>query len=325
MIKRFVLILKKSSIARMVLIGFSICLIVAIFIAAIYQNFGSLLAKSTPLPVNLHSSKQANYSQDPAYMQIQPMELQLVIDAIWDQNPNIQDLSIRLTQVNQNFFESVASITPQPPTSIVSQGTNTPVPENLTQTNTPVSKYTSTSTAESLIESSLTPTDTDVPGLPTKTESPSTSTSLPPTYTFTQPPPTNTFTQPPPSNTPVPPSITPNPCGSISISGFYTETKRAAWSINNNSVAAISISQINLSWPAGNDSLDKIFFGSAKIWDQSAPPPSVVITSGWTGGSRTVGSNASKELIFTFISQSISSGYNLTVRFTNECSLNYPN
>jgi len=311
MIKRFVLIFKKSSIA-----------------------------KSTPLPVNLHSSKQANYSRDPAYMQIQPMELQLVIDAIWDQNPNIQDLSIRLTQVNQNFFESVASITPQPPTSIVSQGTNTPVPENFTQTNTPVSNPTDppaitstlaitaspTSTTQEPTETSGLPTNTNIPGAPTNTQSPpthtleSTNTDAPPTHTVE---PTNTTV--PPSNTPVPPSITPNPCGSISISGFYTETKRATWSINNNSVATISISKINLSWPAGNDSLDKIFLGSAKIWDQNAPPPSVVITSGWTGGSRTIGSSASKELKFTFISQSISSGYNLKVWFTNGCSVNKSN
>lgn len=73
------------------------------------------MAKSTHLPINLHSAKQANYSQDPAFMQIPPMQLQLVIDAIWDQNPDVQNLSMRLTQVNQNFIAGVTSITPQPP------------------------------------------------------------------------------------------------------------------------------------------------------------------------------------------------------------------
>jgi len=338
MIKRFVLILKKNSIARMLLIGLGLCLIVAIFIFAIYQNFGLLLAKSTPLPVNLHSSKQANYSQDPVYMQIQPMELQLVIDAIWDQNPNAQELSVRLTAVNENFIEKVSSITPQPPTDTISTTTDTSNPADPATTSTLAITASPTLTTPEPTKTSGPPTNTNIPGAPTNTQSPPThtpeptntspppthtveptNTSLPPTYTLE---PTNTAA---PSNTPVPPSFTPNPCGSISISGFYTETKRARWSINNSSVATISISQINLSWPAGNDSLDKIFLGSAKIWDQNAPPPSVVITSGWTGGSRTIGSNASKELKFTFISQSISSGYNLTVEFTNECSVNYPN
>ena len=318
MIKRFVIFLKKSSTARTVLIGLSLCLIVAILILAIYQNFGSLLVKSTPLPVNLHSSKQANYSLDPGYMQIQPMELQLVIDAIWDQNPNIQDLPIRLTQVSQNFIESVASITPQPPTSTESFLTDTPLPDNLLQTTTPALENTGTSLTGELTETSLPPTDTGIPGIPTVTGSPSTSTAIPQL-------PTSTNTSPPPTNTSPPPTNTSSPCGSISIGNFYTETKRANWSVNNNSAATISISQINLSWPAGNDSLDKIFLGSSKIWDQTAPPPSVVISSGWTGGSRIIGSSANQELIFTFISQSMSSGYNLTVWFTNGCSINKAN
>jgi hypothetical protein len=323
MIKKFVLFLKINSTTRKVVIISSLCLIALIFVGAIYGNFGSLLAKSTPLPINLHSAKQANYSQDPAFMQIPPMQLQLVIDVLWDQNPDAQNLSMRLTQVNQNFFAGVASITPQPPTITSSPMTDTPLPDNLTQTFTPSAEVSPTSTSSGPTSTSFSPTDTTIPGGPTNTSSPLISTSTPPpptpTQTNTHPPPTHTFTQPPPINT------TTSPCGSISLSNFITETKRAKWSINNNAATTITVTKINLTWPAENDALDKIFLGSAKIWDQAAPPPSISITSGWTGGSRTIGSSATKELTFTFISQSISSGYNVTVWFDNGCSLSRSN
>ena len=314
MINKFVLFLKINSAFRKVVIAVSLCLIASVFVAAIFGNFGSLLAKSTPLPINLHSAKQANYSQDPAYMQIPPMQLQLIIDAIWDQNPDTQNLSLRLTQAEQIYFADVPSITPQPPTNIPPPVTGTPRPEILTQTTTPSLEVSPSST-------NPVPTDTGVPGGPTATSSPipNTATQPPPAYTATQSPPTYTATQKQPTNTVV------SPCGSISVSNFSNELKRATWSIINNSTSAITISQITLSWPAGNDSLDKIFLGTGKIWDQTAPPPSVVITSGWTGSSRNIGGGSTKPLKFTFLSTALNSGYNLSIRFTNGCTANSSN
>lgn len=320
MIKKFVLFLKINSTTRKVVIVASLCLIALIFVGAIYGNFDSLMAKSTPLPINLHSAKQANYSQDPAFMQIPPMQLQLVIDAIWDQNPDVQNLSMRLTQVDQNYFAGVASITTQPPTITSSPMTDTPLPDSLTRTFTPSVEVSLTSTISGPTSTSLPPTDTTIPGGPTNTSSPLTNTFTPsiPTHTNTHPPPTPTFTQPPPTNTT-------SPCGLISLSNFITETKRAKWSINNNSATTLTVTKIKLTWPSENDALNKIFLGSAKIWDQTAPPPSISITSDWIGGSRTIGSSATKQITFTFFSQSISSGYNLTVWFDNDCSINKSN
>ena len=314
MIIKFVLFLKINSAFRKVVIAVSLCLIASVFVAAIFGNFGSLLAKSTPLPINLHSARQANYSQDPAYMQIPPMQLQLIIDAIWDQNPDTQNLSLRLTQAEQIYFADVPSITPQPPTNIPPPVTGTPRPEILTQTTTPSLEVSPSST-------NPVPTDTGVPSVPTATSSPipNTATQPPPAYTATQSPPTHTATQQQPTNTVV------SPCGSISVSNFSNELKRATWSIINKSTSAITISQINLSWPAGNDSLDKIFLGTGKIWDQTAPPPSVVITSGWTGSSRNIGGGSTKPLKFTFLATALNSGYNLSIRFTNGCTANSSN
>ena len=304
MINKFALFLKINSTTRKVIIAASLCLIALIFAGAIYGNFGILLAKSTPFPINLHSAKQANYSQDPAYMQIPPMRLQLVIDAIWDQNPDTQKLSMRLTQAEEIYFAGVASITPQPPTNTPSPITGTPLPEILTQTTTPPLEASPSPTDPG-------PTDTGIPGEPTNTSSP-----LP--STVTQPPPTYTATQ-------QPPTYTASLCGSISISNFSTDPKRAIWSITNNSGSPIAISQINLSWPSENDSLDKIFLGNGKIWDQTAPPTSVTITSGWTGSSRDIGSGATIPIKFTFLVQALNSGYNLSVRFTNGCSASSSN
>ena len=308
MIKKIVLFFKIYSAARKIAIAASLCLIALVFVGAIYGNFGSLLAKSTPLPINLHSAKQANYSPDPSYMQIPPMQLQLIFDAIWDQNPDTQNLSLRLTQAGQIYFAKVPSITPQPPTNIPPPATGTPLPEILTQTTTPSLEVSPSSTNPG-------PTDTGIPGGPTATSSPLpiTATQPPPTYTATDPPPTHTVTQQPPTNTV-------SPCISISVSNFSNDLKRAIWNINNNSTSAITISQIDLSWPSGNDSLDKIFLGTGKIWDQTAPPPSVVITSGWTGSSRDIGGGSTKTLKFTFLSTTLNSGYNLSIRFTNGCT-----
>jgi len=317
MFKKVVLFLKINSAFRKVVIAVCLCLIASMFVVAIFGNFGSLLAKSTPLPINLHSAKQANYSQDPAYMQIPPMQLQLIIDAIWDQNPDTQNLSLRLTQAEHIYFADVPSITPQLPTNIPPPVTGTPLPELLTQTITPSLEVSPSST-------NPVTTDTRVPGGPTATISsiPNTATQTPPAYTATQPLPTHTVTQLPPTHTvtQLPPTNTLSPCSSISVSNFSNELKRATWTLMNNSTSAITISQITLSWPSGNDSLDKIFFGTRKIWDQTAPPPSVVITSGWTGSSRDIAGSSTKPLKFTFLSTTLTSGYNLSIRFTNGCT-----
>jgi len=330
MFKKVVLFLKINSAFRRVVIAFSLCLIALVFAYAIYGNFGTLLAKTTPLPINLHSAKQANYSQDPAYMQIPPMQLQLIIDAIWDQNPDTQNLSLRLTQAEQIYFADVPSITPQPPTNIPPPVTGTPLPVQST-TGTPLSEQTTTPSLDvSPSPNNSEPTHTVVPGGPTATNPliPDTATQPPLTHTATQSPPTPTSTQQPPTptSTQQPPTPTAQPtntavshCNSISVNNFSANLKRATWNIINNSPSAITISQISMSWPSGNDSLDKIFLGTGKIWDQTAPPPSVVITSGWTGSSRDIGGSSTKPLKFTFFSTALNSGYNLSIRFTNGC------
>jgi len=254
-------------------------------------------------------------------MQIPPMQLQLIIDAIWDQNPDTQNLSLRLTQAEQIYFADVPSITPQPPTNIPPPVTGTPLPVQST-TGTPLPEQTTTPSLDvSPSPTNSGPTYTVVPGGPTATNPliPDTATQPPLTHTATQSPPTPTSTQQPPTHTAQPTNTAVSTCGSILVNNFSANSKKATWNIINNSPSAITISQISMSWPSGNDSLDKIFLGTGKIWDLTAPPPSVVITSGWTGSSRDIGGSSTKPLKFTFFSTALNSGYNLSIRFTNGC------
>jgi len=308
----------KNNTTTCIKLGAGILLVLALlFILAIISNFGLLLAKNTPFPVHMHSARQANYSNDPDFLEIAPVGLQLIFDAIRDDNPDEQSFALRLTHVNDNFFSVVASITPQETTNIPSSTPDGPTITEPGVSPTVSIPVTSTNTIPGPTGTGLPPTKTNIPGMPTNTESPeipsSTPSQLSPTFTLT-PPPTNTSTQPPPTNTT-------SPCGSLSLTSFSTVSKKVTTKINNGSPTVISISQINLTWPTENGILDKIFLGTSKIWDQTVPPPSVVINSGWTGTSRNIGGNTNSILKFTFTSQVASSGYNIEVRFTNGCSV----
>jgi hypothetical protein len=336
MFERFNHLLKTSQLARILIIAALISCLILVFIAFLYGNFGLLLAKSTPFPVDLHSSRLADYSADPGDFIIPPMELQLVIDAIWDQNPNAQDLSVRLTEVNENFLSAVASITPTTKSEIIREdnppgGTSTapdlnaPTPEtgvtspapSLTFTTTPSRTQPTTTNTPKATSSS--PTQTAQIPLPSDTPTSQPASRTPAAPTNTTAPPTNTPLLP--TNTPFPPTNTIAPCSQISLWGFSTHFDVARFMINNNSTSGITISQINLSWPEANGDLDRINLGHSTIWDGNAPPPSISISGGWTGSPRNISSHNSRLLSFRFDHTASGSGYALTVTFTNGCSI----
>lgn len=285
--------MKKSLVLRTAVIFLSFTAFGALFILGIFSNFGFLLARSTPFPIDMHSSAQANYQKDPDYMQIEPMDIQLVIDAIWDQNLDSQALSTRLTQVNDNFLAAVASVTPRP------TATDTSTPEMLPSA-TPGGP-----TVTIGLTPSFTPTETP-PGFissPTSTDSAFTSTS-----TVSSP----TDTLPVATNTALPPTNTVSPCGQLAINGFASSTKKASWQVVNNSPTSVSLNSVSIFWPASNGDLTKVFFGSAKIWDKAASPPSLTFNP----GSQVLPGNSSKKLEFFFVNASASSGYTLTINLS---------
>ena len=138
MLARIDTILKKADWLRVTLLTLGVLLLAAYFLWGIFRNFGFLLKKATPFPVNFHSATQANYQADPEYMQIPPMDIQLVIDTIWDQNLNVQDLSLQLTQVHDNFLARVETVTTPTGEAVAATGTSPGPTTSPPQTNTPL-------------------------------------------------------------------------------------------------------------------------------------------------------------------------------------------
>ena len=292
--------------SRTILLAAGLFLIGSLLTWGIIRNLGALLVKSTPFPIDMHSSTQADYSADPEFYQFPPMDIQLVIDAIWDENLDAIHLGARLTQVNENFIASVSSVTPMPaPSDTSASNINTAEGTQTLTTITPETPlYTPTQTPPGFVPSQ-TPTQdlvspTDTPQLPTDTIIPPTNTTAPPTNTV-------------------------SPCGQLALSGFGTDVKKVKWNLVNNSTSLVTISSISLNWPEANSSLDKIFLGTGKIWDGDAAPPSATINSGWTAASRNINGNTTLRIEFTFIETTAPTGYNLGINFTNGCSINKSN
>ncbi|MCJ7717742.1 MAG: hypothetical protein MUO54_14655 [Anaerolineales bacterium] len=250
-------------------------------------------------------------------MQIPPMELQLVIDAIWDQNPNAQELSNRLTAVNENFIEKVSSITPQPPTFTPSPNTQIPGTSQLPDSPTTTLLSSPTKTLTLPTNTSSPPTKTNAPGAPTNTALPPSST---PMATDTDVPPTDTDM--PPTNTPIPPSATTSPCSEISLSWYgYTES-RIGWTLDNSGNTVVVISSVQIFWPASNNELELMSLDGDTFWTGNISPPSATISSGWAGGvsRRSITPFHAEILRLWFDDTSQSSGYSVTVEFNNGCS-----
>ena len=206
---------------------------VVIFLAAAllwWVNPARVLAGFQVLPVSLRSPLSADYSVDPRYGRIKPLQLNIIEESIRDRQAvaNVERIIVELSSPvptitpmlgsNPNnppvLPTLVISMTPtfQPTTAVSS------VSPTITSTYTPTVTltYTPTGTATILYTATRTspvstqrPTNTSVsftntPGSRTNTPRPPTLTSVPPTNTPI--PPTNTSI--PLTNTPMPPTAT---------------------------------------------------------------------------------------------------------------------
>ena len=139
-------------------------------------------------------------------------------------------------------------------------------------------------------------------------------TPVPPTHTLTPIPPTHTPTQ----TSPPPPTATEDTCSFISLGGFGVDDDEASWSVTNSGAEPISITRIELSWPASNGALDRIRFKSSSIWNGNDDSPPSVIASGWSGD-RELEGGTSKDLRFIFTSNVQGSGYDLDLFLSSGC------
>jgi serine/threonine-protein kinase len=215
--------------------------------------------------------------------------------------------------------EELATILPTDELPIVATSLAETVVAQLTATNAVTNTATASATSPTPPGTIAATTTT-----PLVSTTPSASATASPTRT-----PTQTFT-PTRTSTPtvtatrtatVPPTSTPSPtvdiCGLIGVGGFSVNGSTARWTITNNSGAAITLDSMNLSWPPANDALFNVFLKGGMIWSGvlTSSPTSI---SSWSGGAgaRQIDTSANLELFFGVAA---SSGYSLTLNFTNGC------
>jgi hypothetical protein len=269
------------------------------------------LSIGTPLNISLHASDQADYSRLSELGNISPVKLSLIHEVIRDNNPDPTDVNKRISDVENSLKTPVPTVTPIDPDPNIEKSEITATSISAVNSQTlPAGQNTQqiTSTPPALTITPLTATNTPFP----------TNTLPPPTNTL--PAPTNTL--PAPTNTLPPPTPTENTCGLISASYGATQDRQVRWILKNNSVSSPVISSINISWSASNSSLNKIRLKGSNIWAGNSPPPTASINSGWSGdpAKRTLPANSSSNLDLIFLNPAESSGYNITVSFSNGCS-----
>jgi serine/threonine protein kinase len=147
---------------------------------------------------------------------------------------------------------------------------------------------------------------------PTRT---STSTpTLTPTRTSTRTVTPSLTATTPPTNTPTP---TEDLCTLIEIHNFSRTSNVVEWEIHNNTGGTITLSELNLDWPASNDALFEIRLGGSLLWSgEDLDPPTQVSASRSIGGT---------EDLRAFFGIAAGSGYDLSLNFTNGCQAGFEN
>lgn len=199
-----------------------------IFMAAAllwWINPSRVLAGFQVLPISLRSPLNADYSVDPRFARIKPLQLGIIEDTIRD-----RQATVNVEQIIIELSSPVPTITPLPgsnpnnptvlPTLFVSmtptiQFTTTVISATptITWTMTPTATQTLTFTATRTIPvitqnpTNTTVVRTNTPVSRTNTPIPRTNTPVPPTFTPIPP----TRTPVPPTRTPVPPTAYPAP------------------------------------------------------------------------------------------------------------------
>ena len=104
------------------------------------------------------------------------------------------------------------------------------------------------------------------------------------------------------------------------------DKNKLMWNLTNNGSATVTISRIEVAWPAANQMLKKIKFGK-DIYTVASPPPSLVVDSGWRGNTsdRSIDPGKTKELKLEFEKNTVTddSQYMLLIDFTDGSSVGF--
>ena len=167
-----------------------------------------------------------------------------------------------------------------------------------------------TSTSTILMTNTVTRTPTITrtpPNSPTASRTRTRTTTPLPTFTLT-PVPTATIT--------LTPTQTVDICSLITVGNFSKSGNYVRWQITNGTGSLITLTGIDLGWPASNIVLLEVSLGGGVIWPgDDFDSPSHVSTSS------SVSESEPEELEFFFGWIAASSGYSLEVSFNNGCSI----
>ncbi len=173
------------------------------------------------------------------------------------------------------------------------------------ETPSPTPKITVSVTPIPSSESS--PTRTPAPSktpLPSKTPTPSETAS--PTASLTATP-TSTATE--------------YVCSEITLSEFDVKAVDVSYTLENPSSSSITISKININWPTANQTLKRVVIEGESVWDLGDDiPPTLVTDVG-----KVIAPTTQAHIKFTFKRAAASTGYSLTLTFSNGCKKSQQN
>ena len=171
-----------------------------------------------------------------------------------------------------------------------------------------------TDTATRTVTSTVAMTNT-VTRTPTITSTPPNSPTASQTRTRTNvPSATFTLTPVPTETTTLTPTQTTDICSLITIGSFSNPSTSVRWRITNGTGSSLTLTGIDLDWPASNGGLFEVSLGGTVIWTGFDPsPPSQVSASSGVSGT--------ESLDFLFGGTTASSPYSLQVSFSNGCSV----
>ncbi len=202
-------------------------------------------------------------------------------------------------------IEGAAGSTPTPPagTASSSAGATAPVAPSPSATSNPASSPTTATTAA---PPSASPTGSWTPAPATLSPTPTSTATITPAPTQTGAPTTA-------------PSATQDFCPQLSLGGFGSDGDQVWWRLTNGSSIAVTITRIQLSWPAAHGALDRIRFDGSSIWHGTDSAPPSDISSGWTGNRTLAGSGSAKDLQFEFTAAA-GGGYGVDVTLNGSCT-----
>jgi predicted Ser/Thr protein kinase len=205
-----------------------------------------------------------------------------------------------------DLLESLLTSTVTP--DILGTQTNTPLPMSSQATEKPLpGKLTSTPSLTPTVTSTISPTPTIV-GSPTGLSTPSKTPSRTPTVTST--------TSPTP--TPTPTSATPtseNSCANVRLTDFNVKAVEVSYNLANSKSDVITIQEIHLDWPIGNQSLKEVQVGGNRVWSIGDDEPPTLVS----GLGIDLAAGASTQIKFTFKRAAAANGYFIMVTLANGC------